>query len=159
MIRIPMTRIDLDPAQRAFLEAARRAVLATIDPHGRPRLVPICFVIVEPNGQAGAPRIVTPIDEKPKSGADPLELARIRDVRARPEVGILVDRWDEDWSRLGWLRLVGRATVLEPGAMPGEVLDALRSKYSQYRVQRLEARPAIDILVESTSSWGDLTPD
>src|SRR6267378_2021006 len=92
--------------QRAFLESARQAVLATIAPDGRPRLVPICFVV------AGEPPILyTPIDDKPKRTDKPFALARVRDIEADPRVTVLVDRWDEDWARLAWLRCVGSATV------------------------------------------------
>ena len=92
----------LSAAQRAFLASARRAVLATIAPDGRPRLVPICFVV---DGEP--PTLYTPIDDKPKRSDDPLALARVRDIAADPRVTILVDRWDEDWTRLAWLRVEG----------------------------------------------------
>ena len=105
----------LSAAQRAFLASARRAVLATIAPDGRPRLVPICFVV-----DGDPPMLYTPIDDKPKRTDDPLALARVRDIAADPRVTVLVDRWDEDWTRLAWLRAEGRATLLEPGAGTGE---------------------------------------
>ena len=102
----------LSADQRAFLESARRAVLATIAPDGQPRLVPICFVVDD-----AEPTLYTPIDDKPKRDDDPLALARVRDIAADPRVTILVDRWDEDWTRLAWLRAEGRATLLEPDAV------------------------------------------
>jgi PPOX class probable F420-dependent enzyme len=138
--------------QLAFLESARRAVLATIAPDGRPRLVPICFVA------AGDPPILyTPIDGKPKRGDDPLTLARVRDIQVDPRVTVLVDRWDEDWTRLAWLRCEGRAAVLEPGVAPTECAAAvavLRAKYSQYDTHRLEQRPLIRIVLERVVGWG-----
>ena len=70
---------------RIFVEASRRGTLATIADDGRPRLVPVCFVI------AGDVAFI-PIDEKPKATADPLELARVRDIARRPAVTLLVDR-------------------------------------------------------------------
>jgi PPOX class probable F420-dependent enzyme len=144
---------NLTPAQRRLLDSSRRATLATIDPRGRPRLVPICFVV-----GAGSPlRLFSPIDEKPKSTGDPMRLARVRDILARPDVTILVDRWDEDWSRLGWLRLGGTARILEPGdAEHGPAVAALRAKYPQYLDQRLEGRPIIRVTIERATSWGDL---
>ena len=133
----------LSTDQRAFLESARRAVLATIAPDGRPRLVPICFVLA-----GDAPTLYTPIDDKPKRDDDPLALARVRDIVADPRVTVLVDRWDEDWTRLAWLRGEGRATLLEPGAAPAEhaaAVAALREKYPQYATHRLDERPLIRI--------------
>ena len=142
----------LSPAQRTFLESARRAVLATIAPDGHPRLVPICFVV------AGEPPILyTPIDDKPKRTEDPLTLARVRDIAADPRVVILVDRWDEDWTRLSWLRVEGRGTLLQPSATPAEnaaAVTALRAKYRQYETHRLELRPLIRVTLDRVTDWG-----
>jgi PPOX class probable F420-dependent enzyme len=142
-------------AQRAFLGTARRAVLATIAPDGRPRLVPICFVL-----DARAPTLYTPIDDKPKRTDDPLALARIRDIAADPRVSVLADRWDEDWDRLAWVRCAGRAVVLEPATNEHEVaVAALRAKYRQYEMHRLETRPLIRITLEDVTAWGPLDSD
>jgi PPOX class probable F420-dependent enzyme len=142
--------VTLTLGERAFLHVARTATLATIDPAGLPRLVPICFVVDEGDGL----RLLTPIDEKPKSIGDPRALARVRDIVARPEVSVLIDRWDEDWARLAWLRLTGRAVVVDPGTAPAGALDALRAKYPQYATHRLEGRPMIAIAIRAATSWG-----
>jgi PPOX class probable F420-dependent enzyme len=152
------------------IREARRATLATIDPAGRPRLVPICFVLLgDESGDAAAPVLYTPIDDKPKSVADPHRLARVRDIAARPQVSILVDRWDEDWSRLAWVRLHGTAVLLESGdatvaAERTTALAALRTRYPQYGAQDLESRPLIRVRIGAVTSWGRLddetaTPD
>jgi PPOX class probable F420-dependent enzyme len=140
----------LSPDQRAFLQSARRAVLATIGTNGQPRLVPICFVVDD-----AQPLLYTPIDDKPKRGGDPLGLARVRDIQADPRVTILVDRWDEDWTRLAWFRIEGRATLLDPGNTAENVsaVTALRAKYSQYATHRLEERPLIRIAIERAIGW------
>jgi PPOX class probable F420-dependent enzyme len=168
------TLTDLDRAledpSRTFLADARTATLATIGPTGRPRLVPICFVLGA-DDPAGRVRLYSPLDEKPKSGADPHGLARVRDLLARPEATLLVDRWSEDWDRLAWLRLETRADLLEPGpreaaggAQPdrertrehGAAIVALRAKYPQYAGHRLEDRPILRFTVERTVGWGAL---
>jgi PPOX class probable F420-dependent enzyme len=139
----------------AFLAAARTATLATTAPDGVPRLVPVCFALVDDAG----PVIYTPLDEKPKRDGDPRDLARVRDILARPDVSLLVDRWSEDWSQLGWLRILGRASLLEPGDSAGEhgaAVAALRVKYAQYADHRLEDRPIIRIAVMAARSWGNL---
>ena len=133
-----LTRADLD-----FLDAARTATLATIGPHSRARLVPICFVVIDDV-------VWTPIDEKPKSTADPRGLARVRDIEAWPDVTLLVDRWSEDWSELAWLRVRGRAELVGPVQA---VVDALRVKYAQYADHDLEHRPMLRIDVVSASGW------
>ena len=143
----------LSERQRAFLTSARRAVLATIAPDGRARLVPICFVL-----DRASPVVHTPIDDKPKHSDDPLELARVRDIVADPRVTILLDRWDEDWDRLGWLRADGRA-ILVPADETDErdaAIAALRAKYPQYQNHHLEARPLIRISLERVIGWGPL---
>ena len=153
---------SLSAPEAAFLAAARTATMATIAPDGRPRLVPICFVLSVPEGGAGAERpiVYTPLDEKPKRSADTRALARVRDLLVLPEVTLLAERWDEDWSRLAWLRAYGTAELLEPESRErsehAAALAALREKYSQYRDQRLEERPVIRILLTRTVSWGAL---
>jgi PPOX class probable F420-dependent enzyme len=148
------------PTELAFLAAARTAVLATIDDGGVPRLVPICFVVTV------SPRLVlhSPLDEKPKRVADPHDLVRVRDILERPEVALLIDRWSEDWTRLGWLRLRGLADLVEPhdASVAGEhsgAVAALRQKYPQYETHRLEERPLIRIAIERSRSWGNLLLD
>jgi PPOX class probable F420-dependent enzyme len=151
-----MPNDQLDARELAFLVAARRAILATIDPDGRPRPVPICFIV-----DAADParvRLLTPLDDKPKATDDKRTLARVRDIRARPEVSVLVDRWDEDWSRLGWLRLNGRATLLEPTDVPPDAVHRLRAKYPQYATHALESSPMIAVDIEGATRWGALDP-
>jgi len=146
----------LNPAELAFLVAARRAILATVDPDGRPRLVPVCF-IVEAIADERL-RLLTPLDDKPKARGDKRSLARVRDIAARPAVSVLVERWDEDWTRLAWMRLHGEATLLEPSEVPGDAVVRLRSKYPQYATHALEASPMIAIEVDRAISWGALDP-
>ena len=156
----------LTTEQRRFLVAARSATLATIATDGRPRLVPICFVVGSDDA-SGRPRLYSPLDEKPKRTADPRALARVRDLLVRPDMSLLVDRWSEDWSRLGWLRLEGRGDVLEPqGDLGSEANDrgehttavaALRNKYPQYATHALETRPIISLTIDRAVGWGDLS--
>lgn len=141
----------LSREQSAALSEARSAVLTTVANDGRPRPVPICFVLGV--SEDGRPAIFSPIDEKPKAGDDPRALARIRDIRERPQVGVLIDRWSEDWSQLGWLRVNGMAAIVEPTP---PIVDALRVKYPQYVGHRLEERPMIRIVVDRVRAWGSL---
>jgi len=106
----------LTEAQRAFFNTERRAILATTSPEGRPRLVPVCFWLSPQVDSRGRAILYTPIDQKPKESTDPHNLARVRDILVLPEVTLLVEHWDEDWSRLAWLRASG------VGEMLGETL-------------------------------------
>lgn len=152
----PVVTTILTAGQLAFLAEARTAVLATIAPDGTPRLVPVCFVVRDRSDDAV---LYTPIDEKPKRAWDVRDLARVRDVLARPTVAVLVHHWSEDWSELGWLRLRGDASLVEPADDPGEhaaIVAELRAKYTQYVSHLLEGRPLIRIRVTGATAWGSL---
>lgn len=157
----------LDALATSFLRAARTATLATTAPDGRPRLVPICFVLGgNPTDPPSArPVLFSPLDDKPKKGDDPRDLARVRDLLIRPEATLLVDRWSEDWSRLAWLRLETRAELVEPDAEPEErtehaaAVAALRAKYPQYATHRLDQRPLLRFTVTRALSWGAIGDD
>lgn len=134
-----------------FLEQARVARLATADRAGVPHLVPVCFAIA-------GDRLYITIDEKPKSQFG-RELKRIRNVLENPAVAVLVDRWDEDWSRLGWVMLRGRAEILDAGDEHAAAQVMLRARYPQYAAMRLEDHPVIAIGIEKTTRWGNLELD
>ena len=153
----------LSPEQRTFATNAREATLATVGPAGRPRLVPICFVVSATEDRVGRSILYSPLDEKPKRSDDPHDLARVRDLLVLPEATLLVDRWSEDWSKLAWLRLECRGELLEPEPHEREehaaAVAALREKYPQYVDQRIEDRPILRLTVHRAVSWGPLEPD
>jgi PPOX class probable F420-dependent enzyme len=136
----------LTVADLALLTEARRASLATIAPDGRPRLVPVCYALVDDT-------IWIALDEKPKTVEDVRDLARVRDVLARPDASLLVDRWSEDWTALAWVRLHGTARLVEPDDVPGAIIPALRDRYPQYDGHALEAAPMLAIAVERVTRW------
>lgn len=148
----------MNDALRAFLEQQRTATLATLAADGQPRLVPICFVLGDA-GSTDSVSLYSPLDEKPKRGPEVRELARVRDIKARPEVTLLFDRWSEEWDRLAWVRVRGTATLLEPGdeaEVHAAVLARLRRKYPQYGTHRLETAPLIRVSISAASSWGSV---
>ena len=102
-----------------------------------------------------SPVLYTPLDDKPKRTDDVLDLARVRDIAARPDVTILVDRWDEDWSQLAWLRCGGRAALVPP-IEPGHAaaIVALREKYPQYATHDIGSRPLIAVTIERVDELG-----
>ena len=63
------------------------------------------------------------------------KLRRIENARARPDVTILVDHYEEDWDGLWWIRLRGRARVLDHGKEREHALALLQEKYPQYRTE------------------------
>ena len=140
----------MSPEERAFVAEARVGRLATVDDHGRPHAVPICFTLV---GET----LISPLDEKAQT-VGPRALRRVQNIETNPYVAVIVDRYAEDWSRLCWEQIRGRASLLEADAPAhSAAIDALREKYDQYADHALEKRPAIQIKLGSVSSWGDLS--
>ena len=135
----------MTPEQRAFLDRQRVGRLATVDPQGRPHAVPICFAELD-----GV--LYTPIDEKPKTG-DPRELRRIRNLLANPNVCLVVDHFEEDWTRLAWLQVRGTAALVEAADERARAHAALRARYPQYRAMALEALPLIRITPTRLVGW------
>jgi PPOX class probable F420-dependent enzyme len=121
---------------------ARVGRLATANAEGRPHLVPLCFVLVDD-------RIVSVVDAKPKRTQ---QLRRLSNIRAQPWVSVLVDEYDEDWSRLWWVRADGTARVVESGPERESAVDSLTAKYPQYREQR-PAGPVVEITVDRWVGW------
>ena len=132
--------------QVRFTESQRVAHLATADANGRPHVVPVCFAYLNRH-------IYIAIDEKPKRS---LRLKRLRNIEENPRVALVLDRYDEDWSRLAWVLVQGTAAVLDRGPEHGRALTALREKYPQYLEMALEGRPVISVTAERVSSWGEL---
>jgi PPOX class probable F420-dependent enzyme len=132
----------------AFIQAQRVARLATSDEDGHPHVVPVCFVF-------DGTRFYTPLDEKPKR-VEQLRLRRVRNIEARHEAMLLFDRYDEDWSRLGYVQVYGHAGLLLPGE-PGhaDALLLLRQRYVQYKSMALERLPLIVITPRYVVAWGN----
>jgi PPOX class probable F420-dependent enzyme len=139
----------LTDQQRAFLAAQRVARLATADAAGRPHVVPICYALVRD-------KVYFTIDEKPKK--KPARLKRLANLRANPRAALVVDRYDEDWSRLGWVMLRGAAEIIESGPEHDEAQAALRARYPQLAAMRIEELPVVAVRVDHASSWGHLEP-
>ncbi len=126
------------------------ARLGTRAPSGRPHLVPVVFA-----RHAGV--LWSPVDAKPKR-PDVSELARVRHVRAHPEVTLLLDHYDEDWRRLWWLRVDGHASVVEGASGDADAAAAaLRAKYPQYARTPVFRDPDAPLLLrieaERVRSW------
>ena len=136
----------LAASELQFIQHQRVAHLATADAAGRPHVIPVCFACLDG-------RIYIAIDEKPKRS---LRLKRLRNIEENPQVSLVFDRYDEDWSRLGWVMVHGRAAIIDGGQEHELAVAALRERYEQYRSMTLEGRPVISVRVERVSSWGDL---
>ena len=63
-----------------------------------------------------------------------------------------MDRYDDDWARLWWVRADGIATVEHEGEPRAAALDALAARYPQYREHRPDG-PLIRVRVTRWSGW------
>jgi PPOX class probable F420-dependent enzyme len=122
----------------AHFAQARIGHLATVNPAGRPHIVPVCFALHDG-------RVYTAVDAKPKTTTS---LARLENVRATGRASLLADHYEEDWAKLWWVRVEGAAEVLQ--STPA--IDALAAKYPQYRERRPEG-PVIAIAPDRWLSW------
>ena len=138
----------LSEAQARFLGSRRVGHLATADAQGAPHVVPVCFVVSENT-------LYITVDQKPKGA--PRALKRLRNLAENPAAAFVVDRWDEDWTRLGWVMLRGPAVILDSGAEHDLAQARLRERYPQYLAMRLADLPVIAVRIERVASWGDLT--
>lgn len=137
--------------QQRFLDTQRVARLATADARGVPHIVPVCFAIADRT-------LYMTIDEKPKRqrGAP---LKRLRNIAENSAVALLADRYDEDWTRLGWIMLRGRAEILSGGAEHARAQAFLRARYRQLGDMEIESLAVIAVRLEHVVSWGDLSGD
>ena len=137
----------LSDRHRRFLATQRVGHLATAGRDAAPHVVPVCFAV------AGATLYIT-IDEKPKR-TDRL-LKRLRNILENPTVAVVVDRYDEDWTRLGWILLRGHADILTDGTEHHDAQALLRSRYPQLQTMRIEQCPVIAVRIERMTGWGNL---
>jgi PPOX class probable F420-dependent enzyme len=118
------------------------ARLATVGTDGRPHIVPICFALDEQT-------LYFAVDSKPKRTNN---LKRLRNIAANPAVSILVDRYDDDWAKLWWVRLDGSARVVSVEAELHKALQLLIARYSQYRAAT-PAGPVVAVAIAGISGW------
>ena len=132
--------------QRRFLAAQRVARFASADARAQPHVVPVCYCVIENS-------IYFSIDEKPKR-ANARSLKRLRNIEQNPKVSLVVDRYDENWSRLAWVMLRGRAEVLDGGDEHALAQQTLSERYMQYRNMQLALLPVVVTRIEHVAAWG-----
>jgi PPOX class probable F420-dependent enzyme len=136
---------------RHFLDHHRVARFATADPGGQPHIVPICYAV---SGDS----VYFTIDEKPKRlTGKPLK--RIRNLQQNPHVALVVDRYDEDWTRLGWVMVQGEAALLDNGEEHSKAQRLLKARYPQLDEMQISELPVIAIRIKRVVSWGNLGTD
>ncbi len=146
-ILAPMTKpnlAELPGWARELLGEARVGHLGLLDEDDRPRVLPVTFAL------AGE-RLYSVVDEKPKRvpGA---ELARVRYLRRRPAAALTVDRYDDDWSRLAWVQVLGTVEVHDDPTTRAGAFAALAAKYEPYR-RRVPEGPLLELVPERVLRW------
>ena len=144
--------MEIDDATREFIRSHRVARFATADADCQPTVVPFCYVL---DGE----KIYSPVDEKPKRVA-PAQLKRVRNIRANPKVSLLIDDYSEDWSKLEYVIIAGRAEIISPegGGEHARAVALLRDKYEQYRSMAIDERLIIKITIISVKHWDASKP-
>ena len=130
-----------------LIDRRRVAHLATADADSVPHVVPICFVRDGDN-------LYSVIDRKPKIAAA-TELKRVRNIIANPRVSVLMDHYEEDWSRLWYVLIRGIASILHKGPEHARAIALLRQKYAQYDQMAIGDRPVIRVQTTRVVAWGN----
>lgn len=141
----------LSRALQTKLKETRVARLATLDTKRGPHIIPFCFAY---DGKV----FYTPIDRKPKRVA-PERLTRLQNIRKSPHVAILIDQYDENWSRLWYILIRGKAKIIPPSAQNerGRAIRLLKAKYPQYADGMLaDDAMVIRITPQKITSWGQI---
>ena len=130
---------ELPAWAQVMLKSERVARLGLLDDHDLPRVLPVTFAIT-------GGLIYSAIDQKPKSSAEP---ARLRYLRRRPEVAFTVDHYEDDWTELAWVQVLGRIELLEAAE---DAMTALTAKYDQYRSEPPPG-PLLRLVPERAVYW------
>ena len=139
----------IPPAVEEFIERARVARLATIDSEFKPHLVPVVFVF---DGN----HFFIPVDEKRKT-SKPEKLKRIRNIQDNPNVTLLIDEYSEDWTKLAFVMIQGKASVAtkeEGNIQVRQAYKKLMIKYLQYQKVRV-GEMCIIITPKKVASWSN----
>ena len=133
---------------RNFLDNHRVARFATADLSGQPHIVPICYAVSDNS-------VYFTIDEKPKQLTDK-PLKRIRNLQINPHVALVVDRYEEDWTQLGWVMIQGESSLLGDGEEHKKAQRLLKIRYPQLYGMQISDLPVIAVRIKHVVSWGNL---
>ena len=142
---------QLSEDRARWLARAPTGHLATSDASGAPHVIPVCYAF---NGEA----LYSVLDQKPKR-APHARLRRVKNIQANPQVALVVDHYEDDWRRLGYILVLGRAELLQQGEEHDQAVQLLREKYQQYRDMDLDGNLVIKITPERVVAWGAVPSD
>ena len=108
-------------------------------------MIPVCYAF-------DGVTIYSVLDAKPKS-TSLRQLRRVRNILANPQVSLVVDHYEDDWSRLRYALVSGEASLLQEGREWADAIAMLRKKYPQYREMDLDESPVIKITPSRFTPW------
>ena len=135
---------------RGFLNDHRVARFATAEPSGQPHVVPICYAVSDDT-------MYFTIDEKRKQPTNK-PLKRIRNIQKNPQVALVVDRYEDDWTQLGWVMVQGKAALLDDGEEHTKAQRLLKDRYPQLERMQLTDLPVLAVRIKRVVCWGNLGP-
>ena len=140
--------MELSKGMQTFIQTSRVARMATVDADGCPHIVPICYAY-------DGSRLYSAVDKKLKRVEANL-LRRLVNIRGNPRICVIIDEYDEDWSRLRFIIIHGIAAIEPAGTEHGRAVHLLRKKYPQYQAMNLTegVNPVIAITPTKVVSWG-----
>ena len=137
--------MDRDEAVRKLTEA-KVGRIATVRPDGSPHVVPFVFAVIDADD---GPRVYWCVDDKAKRSR---ALQRLVNIHAHPAVELEVDRYDDDWSELWWVRASGMAREVTSADERERALSALAAKYPPY-ADHPPSGPVVAIQIDRVSGW------
>ena len=133
---------------RRFLEGHRVGHLATAGADGAPHVVPVCYALDDE-------ALYFVADDKPKR-RPPRALRRLENIRENPHAAVVVDDYDDDWTRLAYCLVRGPATIVGAPPLHARALRLLRARYTQYDAMALddpERHPVVRIEPAHVTLW------
>ena len=118
--------MKLNQKTKDLIKRSKVARLATVDQQSHPYVVPIVFVFHKNS-------FFIPLDEKTK-GVNPKKLKRVKNIQKNPKVTLLIDQYQNDWKKLFFLMIHGKASVIDNNSKTlNEIHKLLVLKYPQYK--------------------------
>jgi len=134
-----------------LITSARSGHLTTASSNLQPYVTPVVFILQQNN-------IFVPLDDKPKT-ISVKELKRVKNIEENPKVCFLVDHYEEDWTNLWFVMIIGYATLVELNGRAEKITKEIRKihtkllkKYSQYTKISI-GRSYIKIRIDKTIYW------
>ncbi len=128
----------LPEAVRQFIAVARVCRIATVRPDGTPHLIPVCPVF---DGEA---TVYVDIGRR---------YTTAEDLRASPNIAVLIDEYSDDWSKLRAVLLRCRAEPIE-GEGKERAWEMIRAKLPAYEGIGWKPRLTLALRVYDWRQWG-----